>query len=71
MLRTVSHSGERAAIKAWLAERQKMTLPQEVEELFISLEHLAIHPHMLRHSSGYVLVNKGIDNQQKETEGSS
>ena len=25
------------------------------------LEHLDIHPHMLRHSCGYVLVNKGID----------
>jgi type 1 fimbriae regulatory protein FimB len=25
------------------------------------LEHLAIHPHMLRHSCGYGLVNKGTD----------
>jgi type 1 fimbriae regulatory protein FimB len=25
------------------------------------LEHLAIHPHMLRHSCGYNLVNKGTD----------
>jgi len=25
------------------------------------LEHLAIHPHMLRHSCGYSLVNRGID----------
>jgi type 1 fimbriae regulatory protein FimB/type 1 fimbriae regulatory protein FimE len=25
------------------------------------LEHLDIHPHMLRHSTGYALVNKGID----------
>jgi type 1 fimbriae regulatory protein FimB len=25
------------------------------------LEHLEIHPHMLRHSTGYALVNKGID----------
>lgn len=25
------------------------------------LGHLAIHPHMLRHSCGYVLVNKGVD----------
>jgi len=26
-----------------------------------SLEHLEIHPHMLRHSCGYALVNKGTD----------
>jgi type 1 fimbriae regulatory protein FimB len=25
------------------------------------LEHLEIHPHMLRHSCGYALVNKGTD----------
>ena len=25
------------------------------------LEHLDIHPHMLRHSTGYALVNKGTD----------
>ena len=25
------------------------------------LEHLELHPHMLRHSCGYVLVNKGVD----------
>jgi type 1 fimbriae regulatory protein FimB/type 1 fimbriae regulatory protein FimE len=25
------------------------------------LEHLQVHPHMLRHSCGYVLVNKGTD----------
>ena len=25
------------------------------------LQHLELHPHMLRHSCGYVLVNKGID----------
>jgi type 1 fimbriae regulatory protein FimB len=25
------------------------------------LEHLEVHPHMLRHSCGYVLVNKGVD----------
>jgi type 1 fimbriae regulatory protein FimB len=25
------------------------------------LEHLKIHPHMLRHSTGYALVNKGTD----------
>jgi type 1 fimbriae regulatory protein FimB len=25
------------------------------------LEHLEIHPHMLRHSTGYALVNKGVD----------
>ena len=25
------------------------------------LEHLAIHPHMLRRSTGYFLVNKGTD----------
>jgi type 1 fimbriae regulatory protein FimB len=25
------------------------------------LEHLGLHPHMLRHSTGYSLVNKGID----------
>src|SRR5262249_9534379 len=25
------------------------------------LEHLAIHPHMLRHSTGYSLVNRGVD----------
>jgi type 1 fimbriae regulatory protein FimB len=25
------------------------------------LEHLEIHPHMLRHSTGYALVNKGTD----------
>jgi type 1 fimbriae regulatory protein FimB len=25
------------------------------------LEHLKLHPHMLRHSCGYVLVNKGVD----------
>ncbi len=25
------------------------------------LEHLSIHPHMLRHSTGYALVNKGTD----------
>jgi type 1 fimbriae regulatory protein FimB len=25
------------------------------------LEHLEIHPHMLRHSCGYSLVNRGID----------
>jgi type 1 fimbriae regulatory protein FimB len=25
------------------------------------LEHLEIHPHMLRHSTGYYLVNRGID----------
>jgi type 1 fimbriae regulatory protein FimB len=25
------------------------------------LAHLAIHPHMLRHSTGYSLVNKGTD----------
>lgn len=25
------------------------------------LEHLAVHPHMLRHSTGYNLVNKGTD----------
>jgi len=25
------------------------------------LEHLKIHPHMLRHSCGYALVNKGTD----------
>ncbi len=25
------------------------------------LEHLDIHPHMLRHSCGYALVNKGTD----------
>jgi len=25
------------------------------------LEHLELHPHMLRHSCGYVLVNRGVD----------
>ena len=25
------------------------------------LEHLELHPHMLRHSCGYALVNKGTD----------
>jgi type 1 fimbriae regulatory protein FimB/type 1 fimbriae regulatory protein FimE len=25
------------------------------------LEHLEIHPHMLRHSTGYSLVNRGVD----------
>jgi site-specific recombinase XerD len=25
------------------------------------LEHLSLHPHMLRHSTGYALVNKGTD----------
>ena len=25
------------------------------------LEHLSVHPHMLRHSCGYVLINKGTD----------
>jgi type 1 fimbriae regulatory protein FimB len=25
------------------------------------LEHLAIHPHMLRHSTGFALINKGTD----------
>jgi site-specific recombinase XerD len=25
------------------------------------LEHLSIHPHMLRHSTGFNLVNKGTD----------
>jgi type 1 fimbriae regulatory protein FimB len=25
------------------------------------LEHLELHPHMLRHSCGYALVNKGVD----------
>ena len=25
------------------------------------LEHLEIHPHMLRHSCGYASVNKGTD----------
>lgn len=25
------------------------------------LEHLEVHPHMLRHSTGYALVNKGTD----------
>ena len=27
----------------------------------VGLEHLEIHPHMLRHSCGYALVNKGTD----------
>jgi type 1 fimbriae regulatory protein FimB len=26
-----------------------------------SLEHLSVHPHMLRHSTGFNLVNKGTD----------
>jgi type 1 fimbriae regulatory protein FimB len=25
------------------------------------LEYLAIHPHMMRHTTGYSLVNKGTD----------
>jgi type 1 fimbriae regulatory protein FimB len=25
------------------------------------LEHLEVHPHMLRHSTGYRLVNEGVD----------
>ena len=25
------------------------------------LAHLSIHPHMLRHTTGYALVNKGTD----------
>jgi site-specific recombinase XerD len=25
------------------------------------LEHLDVHPHMLRHSCGYALINKGVD----------
>jgi type 1 fimbriae regulatory protein FimB len=25
------------------------------------LDHLAIHPHQLRHTTGYSLVNKGVD----------
>jgi type 1 fimbriae regulatory protein FimB len=25
------------------------------------LEHLSVHPHMLRHSCGYALINKGTD----------
>jgi type 1 fimbriae regulatory protein FimB len=25
------------------------------------LEHLEVHPHMLRHSTGYSLVNRGVD----------
>jgi type 1 fimbriae regulatory protein FimB len=25
------------------------------------LEHLGVHPHSLRHSTGYSLVNKGTD----------
>jgi type 1 fimbriae regulatory protein FimB len=78
------YDGESAAIKSWLAKRQKMNAPATLEELFISerrrplsrvtifvmvrqiamcagLSHLELHPHMLRHSCGYVLVNKGVD----------
>jgi type 1 fimbriae regulatory protein FimB len=77
------YNGESAAVKAWLAEREKMNPPADCDTLFISerrkplsrctvwvmigrlaaagLEHLDIHPHMLRHSCGYALINKGTD----------
>jgi site-specific recombinase XerD len=72
------------AVKAWLAERAKMNVPEDCETLFVSerrkpmnrrtvwvmidrlaaaagLKGLDIHPHMLRHSCGYDLINKGTD----------
>src|SRR5262249_20517674 len=78
------YHGETPALKAWLAEREKMNPPADCDTLFMSerrkplsrvtvwlmitqvaqaagLEHLEIHPHMLRHSCGYALVNKGTD----------
>ena len=75
------YNGESVAIRAWLAKREGMNPPANVEELFISerrrplsrvtvfmmlrqvaaaagLEHLQVHPHMLRHSTGYALIQK-------------
>lgn len=78
------HNGEGAAVRVWLLEREKMNVPETVQELFISerrqalsrrtvwvmigqlakaagLEHLAIHPHMMRHACGFSLVNRSVD----------
>lgn len=75
---------EPRAIRDWLVERERMNVPADVEELFVSerrrrmsrgtfhltvrqiaeaagLGHLEVHPHMLRHSCGYALVNDGTD----------
>lgn len=75
------YNGETQAIRAWLAERQKMNPSAECDTLLISerrkamsrvtifhlvreiaaaagLEHLEVHPHMLRHSTGYALIQK-------------
>jgi type 1 fimbriae regulatory protein FimB len=75
------YKGETAALKAWLAIRAKMSVPEQVDTLFVSEQRkplnrvsvwylikglageagIEAHPHSLRHSCGYDLVNKGHD----------
>jgi type 1 fimbriae regulatory protein FimB len=76
------YNGETAALKNWLAVREKMNVPAKVDSLFISEQRKAlnrcsvwhlvknlareaglegIHPHSLRHTTGYHLTNQGKD----------
>jgi site-specific recombinase XerD len=51
----------------FVSERRKPAFPRHVWHLIglvaqaAGLAHLDIHPHMLRHSCGYALVNKRTD----------